>query len=459
MPPTLPADRRPPLPERLGDGQPEALADRLLQADVGLRLEGVDLDRADVVEVVEDLDVGVAVGVLEGLLEELPALGVVGRHRADQRQLRLRDVLGHLAVGVDHPHRVLPGVEARDLGDQRPVDVDPELVADEGGVVGGEGHVLRRERVDRRRDDAGSRRDAAHPGRDVGGQVPDGGVVLLDHRQQAGDRRRVGLGEVDVAAPDPVAALLLGAAAQPDRLRVVDDDRVPLALQALGVDLVDFVEELPLLVAERLLGALQRVVEELGRVEELLLAEDHVPVGVEADVAHQRHDRVEDLRDAAAERGGADVQDALPLERLGQLADPLGQLLAGDVGVVGEGLLAEWDFLKQARSSTGRSGWSGERAGGQPLGTLSGRLPSVTCDLFVLAFAEDRQRHLFARASGDDVAREVFGPDHLVAVDGEDHVAAGLCRGGPGSGACSSPPLRPALSAGPPGTTSAIRPP
>src|SRR5262249_29199671 len=48
-------DRRPPLPERLGVGEAEALADRLLQADVGLRLEGVDLDRADVVEVVEDL--------------------------------------------------------------------------------------------------------------------------------------------------------------------------------------------------------------------------------------------------------------------------------------------------------------------------------------------------------------------------------------------------------------------
>src|SRR5213079_1961908 len=37
-------DRRPSLPERLGDGQPEPLADRLLQADVRLRLEGVDLD-------------------------------------------------------------------------------------------------------------------------------------------------------------------------------------------------------------------------------------------------------------------------------------------------------------------------------------------------------------------------------------------------------------------------------
>ena len=53
-------DRGPRLPERLGDRQAESLADRLLQHHVGLRLERVDLDRADVVEVVEDLDVLVA---------------------------------------------------------------------------------------------------------------------------------------------------------------------------------------------------------------------------------------------------------------------------------------------------------------------------------------------------------------------------------------------------------------
>ena len=91
----------------------------------------------------------------------------------------------------------------------------------------------------------------------------------------------------------------------------------------------------------RLLRSLQRVVEELGRVEELLLAEDHVPVGVDADVPHQRHDRVEDLRDAAAESGGADVEDALSLELLGESRISPDQLLAGDVGVVREGLLAE----------------------------------------------------------------------------------------------------------------------
>ena len=182
--------------------------------------------------------------------------------------------------------------------------------------------------------------------------MPDAGVVFLDHRQQPFDRRRVGRREVDVAAPDPALALGEGAAAQADRLRVVDDHRVPLAFQAVGVELVDLVEQLPLLVAQGLLGSLQRVVEELGRVEELLLAEDHVPVRVEPDVAHQRHDRVEDLRDTAPEGGGADVQDPLPLQRPGQLADALGRLLADDMGVVGEGLLAECDFLKQVRSST-----------------------------------------------------------------------------------------------------------
>ena len=96
------ADHRPALPLGLGDGEPEALADRLLHADVGLGLKGVDLDRADVVEVVEDLDVGVAVGVAEGRVEEVPALGVVGGHRADQRQLGVGDALGDHPVGVDH---------------------------------------------------------------------------------------------------------------------------------------------------------------------------------------------------------------------------------------------------------------------------------------------------------------------------------------------------------------------
>ena len=116
--------------------------------------------------------------------------------------------------------------------------------------------------------------------------------------------------------------------AQAGRLRVVDDDHVPVVVEALRVHRVVGLEHLPLLVGDRLRVALQGVVHQLGDVEELLAAEDHLPVGVEADVAHQRHERVEDLRDAAAERGGAHVQHPLARERLGQLADLLDQATA-----------------------------------------------------------------------------------------------------------------------------------
>jgi hypothetical protein len=58
-------------------------------------------------------------------------------------------------------------------------------------------------------------------------------------------------------------------------------------------------------------------------------------VGVEADVAHQRHQRVEDLRDPTAEGSRAD-QDAAALQQLRELANPLDQIAAAEVRVVGQ---------------------------------------------------------------------------------------------------------------------------
>ena len=78
---------------------------------------------------------------------------------------------------------------------------------------------------------------------------------------------------------------------------------------------------------------------QLRRVEELLAPVDHLPLDVDADVAHQRDERVEDLRDAAAERRRREVEDALALQRLGELADLLDERPADDVRVVGERLV------------------------------------------------------------------------------------------------------------------------
>ncbi len=104
----------------------------------------------------------------------------------------------------------------------------------------------------------------------------------------------------------------------------------------------------PLLLVEILGGSLQGVVHELGRVEELFAPVDHLPLAVQADVAHQRHERVEDLRDPSAERGCGDVHDALALERLGQLLDLGDQVPTADVRVVGERLVTDGDGLEHA---------------------------------------------------------------------------------------------------------------
>ena len=84
------ADDRPALPQPFAHGEAEALAQRLLQDHVGDALERVDLHRADLVEVRQQVDVAVAGACGLGVLPDLEPLGVVGRHRARQHELRVR---------------------------------------------------------------------------------------------------------------------------------------------------------------------------------------------------------------------------------------------------------------------------------------------------------------------------------------------------------------------------------
>ena len=119
-------------------------------------------------------------------------------------------------------------------------------------------------------------------------------------------------------------------------------------LSSRGVHLVVAQPRGPLLLVEVLRRALERVVHELGRVEELFAPVDHLPLAVQAHVAHQRHERVKDLRDAAAEGGRRDVHHALALQRLSQLADFRDQLPPADVRVVGECLMANGYGLEHA---------------------------------------------------------------------------------------------------------------
>ena len=117
------------------------------------------------------------------------------------------------------------------------------------------------------------------PGGHVVLQVEDLAVVGLDHRHHALDRRpgwasRGRCGSARSSVPGgPVQV-----AAQRGRLGVVDDHVVVVAVELRRVQLVVAVEDLPVLLGQPVRVALERVVEQLRDVEELLAPEDDLPV-------------------------------------------------------------------------------------------------------------------------------------------------------------------------------------
>ena len=117
------------LPERLAHGQAEALPNRLLDGDVGDALERVDLHVADLMEVRQCVDVGIAGALLLHLLPDAEAFGVVGGHGAGEQQLRVRDLHPHGAKRSDDADRVLPGVVPAHLAHDGATHVEPVLTA------------------------------------------------------------------------------------------------------------------------------------------------------------------------------------------------------------------------------------------------------------------------------------------------------------------------------------------
>ena len=139
-----------------------------------------------------------------GELPVVEPLGVVGGHRTREHELGVGHVLAHQAERLDHADRVLPRVEAAHLHEQRIVGAHAVALAELLDERIGEVEVLHRERVDARRrvHDAVHRERRGHELR----HRPHRRVVLLDVRAVEVPHRRVRVGEVDVAAPDPLRA-------------------------------------------------------------------------------------------------------------------------------------------------------------------------------------------------------------------------------------------------------------
>ena len=126
----------------------------------------------------------------------------------------------------------------------------------------------------------------------------------------------------------------------------MDDDEVVVVLELRRVQLLIPAEDVALLFGQSLRVPLKGVVDRLRDVPELVAALDDPPLGVEARAAHERDERVIDLRHAAAECRGRKVDDALALERLREPADLVHQTTSRNRGVVGKRLVSGVDELE-----------------------------------------------------------------------------------------------------------------
>ena len=113
------------------------------------------------------MDVGVVAGRVLDLVVDVPALWVVERHRPDEGELRVGHLLPYEPVGGDHAKGVFPGIEARDLSDERARGVDADPFEHAGREFRAELEVLGALGIDGGRDDLDSLRPGNREGRSL----------------------------------------------------------------------------------------------------------------------------------------------------------------------------------------------------------------------------------------------------------------------------------------------------
>ena len=250
------------------------------------------------------MNVVVFAGAADGALVPGPALWVVVGHGGDEDELELRHGSFDQAVHLDHSERVLPTVKAGDLGDGGTFVVDPVALQDSVVGLGRQLDILGAERVD-----GGRNGEALGPLQIFFGVVragEDSAVELAQVGLEQVPGLHLRLGQVDVAAPDPLApgvgcVVLAQAGQESGRLWVMHDDEVVAFVEEFGVPAVLAKPGLAHPGRPVHIHALEAVMHRLGDLVELVGAADHLPIGGQANVVQQGHQRRQDLGHAAAE--------------------------------------------------------------------------------------------------------------------------------------------------------------
>ena len=131
--------------------------------------------------------------------------------------------------------------------------------------------------------------------------------------------RRIGPRQIDVAAPEPVAAFgILARLDERRRLRIVNHDKTPVQQNAVAIHPVQLAKGLKPALASHVRPTVQRIVERFGDVEEIAIALHHVPPGIQPKLPHQRENPRQQLRHPATHGRGIHHIHGRPFQRLRQ---------------------------------------------------------------------------------------------------------------------------------------------
>ena len=252
------------------------------------------------------MDVLVAACSFFHLGQHFSPLGVVGSATAGQHELKTGHETPGQAPGLDDPDRVFEPIIPGNLGNERPVRVQVELVVDGPHLIFRQFDVLVAERIDAGRDEIlGVRQRLCKCC-----QREDAGVVGTHPVAQVLPHPPVGTAGIDVAAPDPLAPFGPAQLEKRRRLRIVDDHEIRFAksrAKQSGSFVIGVFVRLEQAGRQVDRVALQTVVKRLGALVEIGFPGYHLPARLQPQLLHQGNHFLENLGHSPAHPGRIDV--------------------------------------------------------------------------------------------------------------------------------------------------------
>src|SRR5208337_2091636 len=295
------------LPKRFRYGEAKSFTQTLLDDDGGSALKSVDLQRSPRREF-QNFNVGIAGGGVPHLFQDFRAFRIVGGGSASQDQLTIEIAFDNL-ISANHPDGILKTVKAGDLREYGPKRIDVKAGKHIGNKLRREVAVFFGERINRGVEKILGNGELASKFR--GGK--DRTVVMGNIRLQKLPNRTVGVGEIDVAAPDPVRGRLLARGDQGRGLRIMNYNKFRVEREAMEIQLSVGAEYIKMAGLGVIRRAVESVVERLGNLEEILAARHDVPTNAQAEFFREGHEAVENFGHTSADGRGIDHFDGAPV--------------------------------------------------------------------------------------------------------------------------------------------------